>query len=291
MKSFTRFLAVSSALLVVGCGSVPTAGMGVKTDGQLDAKASATLRQGFEDIHKAIFDALDRNKDGSIDEYEAGPYFNLRSEFPKADRGKAGMINYNEFMHYATKGGFLSPNDTPERFLDRMRGFLDGAFKSFDSLPKRGWFDKGDGFLSSKELTAKTVKAAGLGFSYPRLHIDVRINSFKRADFKAADKTGDGKLSQGEFEDLYIQTVVAAIGKLGGKPPSNGGGAPPADPGTPPANPGNPPADPGNPGGGAPPADPGTPGNGGTPASKIGPDGKRVVVIDNDAWTPWEDLL
>ncbi len=283
MKSFTRFLAASSALLMVGCGAVPATGLKATAEGQVNAQASQTLRQGFEDVHKAIFDALDRNKDGSVDEYEAGPYFNLRTEFPKADRGKAGMINYNEFMHYATKGGFLASNDSPEKFLERMRGFLDGAFKSFDALPKRGWFDHGDGFLSSKELTSKAVKGAGLGFSYPRLHIDVKVTAFKRADFKAADKTGDGKLSQGEFEDLYIQTVVAAISKLGGKPPAGGGGTPPADPGTPPADPGTPPADPGTP--------PANPGNGGTPASKIGTDGKPIISIDNGVWAPWEDLL
>jgi hypothetical protein len=226
---------------------------------------------------------VDRNKDGSIDEYEAGPYFNLRTEFPKADRGKAGAINYNEFMAYATKGGFLAGNDSPDRFLDRMRSFLDGAFKSFDALPKRGWFDHGDGFLSSKELTAKTVKGAGLGFSYPKLHLDVKIKGFKRDAFKGADKTGDGKLSQGEFEDLYIQSVVTLIGKMAGKPGNGGGGAPPADPGTPPADPGQPPSNPGTP-----------PGNGGAPtipASKIGPDGKHVVIIDSETWDAWEDLL
>ncbi|MBM3266462.1 MAG: hypothetical protein FJZ01_02335 [Candidatus Sericytochromatia bacterium] len=288
MKSpFTRFLAAASAtMVVVGCGTSPVTGLSATTGTQLNSKSSAALRQGFEDIHKAIFDMVDRNKDGSIDEYEAGPYFNLRSEFPKADRGKAGAINYNEFMAYATKGGFLAGNDSPDKFLDRMRGFLDGAFKSFDSLPKRGWFDKGDGFLQAKELTQKNVKAAGLGFMYPKLHLDVKISGFKRDAFKAADKTGDGKLSQGEFEDLYIQTVVALIGKLGGKP-GGGGGAPPADPGTPPSDPGAPPSNPPS----NPPANP--PGNGGgaTPATRIGPDGKHVIVIDSDSWDAWEDLL
>ncbi|MBM3274290.1 MAG: EF-hand domain-containing protein, partial [Candidatus Sericytochromatia bacterium] len=109
MKSrFTLFLSAASALAVVGCGTAPVAGIKAQADSQLSAKASQTLRQGFDDVHKAIFDAVDRNKDGNIDEYEAGPYFNLRTEFPKADRTKAGVINYNEFMAYATKGGFLS---------------------------------------------------------------------------------------------------------------------------------------------------------------------------------------
>lgn len=268
MTSFkTRLLVAASALMVAGCGTSPsTTGLEAASKGTVNAQASATLRQGFEDIHKAIFDMADRNKDGSVDEYEAGPYFNLRTEFPKADKGKAGMINYNEFMAYSTKGGFLSANDSPDKFLDRTRSFLQSAFGSLDKLPSRGWFDHGDGFLSSKEVTKKEVTKLGLGFSYPKLHLDIKMKSFLRADFKEADKTGDNKLSQGEFEDLYVKTVVTAITKLGGKPS------------TPPAPP-NPPAPPATDS-----VNPGT-------SSRLGADGRPVMVIDTDAWQPWEDQL
>jgi hypothetical protein len=270
-----RSAALTGALVattgLLGCGTTPNAAVTATTSNGVSAQSSAVLRQGFEDVHKAIFGVIDSNTDGNIDEYEAGPFFNLRTEFPRADKSKAGIINYNEFMSYATKGGFLGSADTPERFLDRERRNLDRAFKALDVAPKKGWFEYGDGYLSSTEVSRKAVTKLGLAYSYPKLHLEVRVKGFRRADFLGADKTGDKRLSQGEFEDLYIKAVVDLIGKLAKKP----GGSPaplPSDPGTAPADPGAgaPPAQP------APPAAPPTPG---------------IKVVDSDSWAIWSDLL
>ncbi|MEB3299680.1 MAG: hypothetical protein VKO21_09370 [Candidatus Sericytochromatia bacterium] len=265
-----RSAALTGALVattgLLGCGTTPNAAVSANAGGTVSAQSSAVLRQGFEDVHKAIFGVMDSNADGNIDEYEAGPFFNLRTEFPRADKSKAGIINYNEFMTYATKGGFLGINDTPERFLERERRNLDRAFRVLDVAPKKGWFEYGDGYLSSSEVARKAVTNLGLSYSYPKLHVEVRVKGFRRADFQAADKTGDRRLSQGEFEDLYIKSVIDLIGKLAKRP---GGGTPapapmPGDPGTAPADPGAPPAMPPMP---------------------------SLKVVDSDAWAIWGDLL
>ncbi len=240
-----------AATMLAGCGVGGTSvGLqGTQQAAGFDAAASKTLRQGFKDVHTAIFSLIDSNGDNYIDEYEAGPHFNLTRDFPKADKGKNGKgngkISKSEFLKYATSGGFLMGSDNPTKFLDRMRGFLATAFNRLDQK-EGGYFSKGDGYLTSKELSNKALKSLGLGFAYEKLHVQVRINEVEDADYAAADITGDGKLSQGEWEDLYMKLVVRAIN------PNTGGGMPPSDPTPAPADPVVP-ADP------AAPADPSTP--------------------------------
>ena len=245
----TLIAATLAATMLAGCGvGGTTIGLQGTQAAGFDAAASKTLRQGFKDLHTAIFTRIDTNGDNFIDEYEAGPFFSLTREFPKADKGKNGKgngkISRTEFMKYATAGGFLTSSDNPDRFLARMRTFLATAFNRLDQK-EGGFFGKGDGYLTSQELSSKALRSLGLGFAYEKLHVTVRIDEVDSEDFAAADVTGDGKLSQGEWEDLYMKLVVRAIN------PNTGGGTPPApvdpgtpsDPGTAPTDPGTPPAD------------------------------------------------
>jgi hypothetical protein len=191
------------ALLLVACGTTPaTTGLSTGSSTGFDALATQTLREGFTNIHMAIFTKIDANGDGYIDEYEAGPYFDLVHEFPAASHHH-DRISKAEFMAYATQGGFLTPRDTPSRFVDRMRSFLATTFDRLDQKRTR--------LLTPDELSDKALVKLGLGFAYPRLHVSVSIDTLDPADIKAADHTGDGLLSQAEFEDLYINEVVKAI--------------------------------------------------------------------------------
>jgi len=241
-QSRTRSLLLATTLaatMLAGCGvGGTTVGLqGTQTAG-FDAAASATLRKGFKEVHTAIFTKIDSNGDNFIDEYEAGPFFSLTREFPKADKGKSGKgngkISRTEFLRYATSGGFLLGNDNPDKFLSRMRGFLATAFTRLDKK-EGGFFGSGDRYLTQEELSSQALRSLGLGFAYEKLHIRVRIDEVTSDDFMAADVTGDGKISQGEWEDLYMKLVVRAINPNAGGSPAP---MPPADPGMPPADPG-----------------------------------------------------
>lgn len=236
--------ATLSASLLAGCGmGGATVGLQGSQVASFDTLASATLRKGFKEVHMAIFSRIDTNGDNFIDEYEAGPFFDLIREFPKADRGKNGRgngkISRTEFMRYATNGGFLVGKDNPERFLTRMRSFLATAFNRLDQK-EGGFFGRGDGYLTQQELSSQALRSLGLGFAYEKLHVRVRIDEVTPDDFMAADVTGDGRLSQGEWEDLYMKLVVRAI-----NPNAGGAPMPPADPGFPDDPIGDPGADPG----------------------------------------------
>lgn len=244
-KALSTLLAVSAALtLLAGCGMTPgtSAGMSSTEAVGFDALASKTLKEGFKQVHESIFALIDTNGDKSIDEYEAGPYFNLTKEFPKADKTKSGKtgngkISRAEFLKYATAGGFLTGKDTPTAFLNRMRSFLATAFNRLDQkVPGSGLFGKGDSYLTTDELSDTALAKLGLGFAYDKIHVRVTLSTFDPADVTAADKTGDGKLSQAEFEDLYMSSVVKAINPNyvpGGNQPAPA----PVDPAPAPADP------------------------------------------------------
>lgn len=212
----TLIVTLATSTMLAGCGMNLQTGASISSTAEsvgFDALASVTLRKSFKDLHTAIFQKIDTNGDKYIDEYEAGPYFDLVKEFPKA-AGKSGKtkISRTEFVNYATAGGFLSSKDTPQSFMDRMRSFLASAFSRLDKpVAGSGWFGKGDGYLSADELSDKALASLGLGFAYDKLHVKVLITTFDPGDVAAADKTGDGQLSQAEFEDLYMNTVIKLV--------------------------------------------------------------------------------
>ena len=234
-----QYLAVALLPLFVAtaCGSNPAvAPLATSTSNAgFDAAATRTLRDGFRNVHMAIFTKIDGNGDGYIDEYEAGPFFSLTREFPNADKSKTGKrgngkISKAEFIRYATVGGLLSGKDTPTAFADRMRAFLAQAFTRLDRPDGGKWFGKGDGYLSTEELSDSVVAKLGIGFAYDKIHVRVMLSGFGSDDVSSADKTGDGKLSQGEFEDLYMIAVAKAINPNFSPEPNPVPPAPPAPP-------------------------------------------------------------
>jgi len=209
-----KLAALAMVGMVAGCGGTQVAPVMGTPSVNVSSKSTTGLQAAWDQIHKQIFANVDANKDGKIDEYEAGNTIDLAA-FKKADLNYDGAVDYNEFMKFATKGGFLQGSDTPEKFVARLRADLGKTFKSLDSLPKRGWFDRGDGLLGADELTGKALKGAGLGFYYPNLKVSFAIGEVSDDQFKAADKTGDGKLGPAEFEDLYVALVLAGLAPAG----------------------------------------------------------------------------
>ena len=205
-------VALSAALtLLAGCGIASNEPIMTNNVAGFGALSTQGLTQGFQAIHDALFAKIDVNHDGYIDENEAGPYFNLQTEFPEAAHGQ-DRISKADFIAYATAGGFLRPQDTPAAFVQRMRNFLAQVFQRLDKpAPNSGFFAHGDGYLEPAELSNQAVAQLGLGFAYPRLHFQVAITSFDPTDIKAADVLGLGKLTQSEFEDLYMRAIVRAI--------------------------------------------------------------------------------
>ena len=255
MKAQYRFraLVVVAGIALAGCGSVgatlPDASMAVApqsfSSGDVTAMTTQGLMAGWDEIHKAIFNMIDIKHQGFIDQDEAGPYISLDA-FDAMDTAHEGKINYQQFMAYATQGGFLEPDDTPDRFMQRTRDYLNQAFNDLDVVPGTGFwglFPKpGDGYLSERQLSRKYVSALGMEFTYPRLNLQVQIKSFKEKDFKAADHLGIGKLTIGEFEDLYISTVtelISAIPTAGRHTHKNTPAPAPVASGSLPADPGN----------------------------------------------------
>lgn len=198
------------ASTLAGCGAkvvgLPTAAMAAGavpmfSDG-VETEATSTLMQGFNNIHKAIFAKLDKDKNNRIDEYEAGPNLSL-ADFQKADVNKDGALTYAEFKKYAITNLFFF-HDSPASFTSRFRSQLGDVFKRLDT--------DHNGVLVKNETSLRDLKKLKLTFEYPRLNIKVSINKIDANTFKNADKTGDGVLSQAEFEDLYINMVLIALG-------------------------------------------------------------------------------
>ncbi len=201
MKKLALIVAVGT---LAGCGLAPSTGMPTSnlSVSTVSAQSTQGLEAGWTSIHKAIFNKIDVNHDGYIDEYEAGPYISL-SDFQKADVNHDDRLDFNEFMMYATQGGFLQGNDTESSFVSRLRSQLGSIFNDLDT--------NHDGWLSSSELSSQALTREGLAFYYPNLHISLKLTSVTPAEFKAADHLGTGMLSQAEWEDLYVQMVCDAI--------------------------------------------------------------------------------
>ncbi|MEB3222026.1 MAG: hypothetical protein VKS61_08100 [Candidatus Sericytochromatia bacterium] len=246
---------VSLTLLLSGCGTAGVLGAATRTPGTaFDAEATKSLTKGLSRVHEALFARLDKDSNRAIDEYEAGPTMSM-DDFRKADKNRNNKLTFTEFKTYAITNMFFF-RDTPAAFANRLRSGLSRAFSRLDVSPR-------DGLLVKNETSNRDMARLGLTFEYPRLGVTVKLTKVSAEAFGAADKTGDGKLGQAEFEDLYIELVVEA---LGGTP---GGGTPPAPPAPPaPEDPAAPPAPPAEDPAGAPPAPPAQPAPPSTPGRR-----------------------
>ncbi|MBM3269002.1 MAG: hypothetical protein FJZ01_15290 [Candidatus Sericytochromatia bacterium] len=203
---------LAAITLLAGCGvgvaDNQAAVRPASTTNVLEARSTQGLLAGFDRIHKAIFERLDANKDGGIDEYEAAPAFDL-DRFAKADLNLTGKVEYRELVMYATDNGWkgwipgYGKYDTAEKFASRFRRYLADRFDRLDA--------NRDGALKNYELSNRDLQRIDLGLSYSELGVTARVAAVGDDEFKGADKTGDGKLSPGEFEDLFIDLAVKAI--------------------------------------------------------------------------------
>ncbi|HBN08296.1 MAG TPA: hypothetical protein DD435_06525 [Cyanobacteria bacterium UBA8530] len=207
---FKRTLSLGLVCLaIVGCGTAansPSLKTGLNGTTTLEADATNTLKKGFKALHKAIFAKIDANHDRFIDEYEAGANISLK-DMANMDKNHDGKISYTTFIEYATKTTFLGYipwfPDTDLKFMKRIREDLQWVFRKMDT--------NGSWLLEPAELSTAAQKRIALGFSYDNLRLKLNWDAFTPDEMKTADKTGDGNLSQAEFEDLYLNKVISLL--------------------------------------------------------------------------------
>jgi hypothetical protein len=86
------------------------------------------------------------------------------------------------------------------------------------------------------ELSDKALAKVGIHLRVDGLRLRALLNELDDNLFETADKTGDGQLSQAEFEDYCINAFIKGINPnytYGTTPPPPAEPADPADPGTP----------------------------------------------------------
>lgn len=196
-----KLAALISIGVLAGCGGQQIAPISLNVT-SLAAQSTSGLRAAWDGIHKAVFTRTDSNKDGNIDEYEAGNTISL-NDYAKADLNLDGNIQYTEFMKYATKGGFLQKDDSLDAFVDRMRKDLGKINGRLDA--------NRDGLLDKTEVSTKALTKVGFAFYYDSLKIKLALANVTDEQFDAADKTKDAKLGPAEFEDLYVTLVLAGL--------------------------------------------------------------------------------
>ena len=201
---FTTLLAASAAVaMLAGCGQTAVNGAQVRAAAAAEAQATKTLKDGFKHVYGAAFSKCDANGDGNIDEYEAGPFIDLR-DFARADENKNGKLTNKEFMGWANRGWIfgLFAQDAQGFFTSTRRSLL----KSFSRLDA----DK-NMMLSPAELNDGALSGANLSLTLGGLKTKVSMTTTSEEAFAAADKTKDGALSQGEFEDFVLDGWVKLI--------------------------------------------------------------------------------
>ncbi|HEY9721508.1 MAG TPA: EF-hand domain-containing protein [Oscillatoriaceae cyanobacterium] len=221
MKKLTLTMAAAAMMtaMLAGCG---TSGMMVPYQSglmaaPLQAESTTALEQGFLDIYMAEFNKLDANSDNYVDEYEAGPAVDL-NDFQKADANRDHRLSRTEFMRYADQSGlfgFLHQNKN--QFMQATRNALYGAFQKLDKNHDR--------LIEENEMSDSAMKKVGIYLAIPSLHVKVVLDTEDTMIFSNADKTGDSKLSQAEFEDYCMDAFLKGI-----NPSYNPNPAPPAPP-------------------------------------------------------------
>ncbi|MEB3330759.1 MAG: hypothetical protein VKQ33_16155 [Candidatus Sericytochromatia bacterium] len=189
-------------LLVAGCG-VPAPASSLRPGGAVEARTLAGLEDGFNLIYGAAFARADANGDLLVDEFEAGPFIDVR-DFRRADGDRNGKLTEQEFRSWATRGwlfGLLGQDQ--KAFVRQQRRALLAAFGHLDA-------DR-SGLLSPAELADAAVGAAKIRLTLPGIKTSVQLEGISEAAFKEADRTGDAHLSQGEFEDLVITAWARLI--------------------------------------------------------------------------------
>lgn len=199
----TTVAAAAAVAMLAGCGATALPGTQVRAQMAAEAQATKTLKDGFKHVYAAAFAKCDANADGAIDEYEAGPFLDLR-DFARADENKNGKLTNKEFLGWANRGWIfgLFAQDADGFFKSQRRSMLK-AFGKLDADKNR--------LLSATELNDGALTSAKLTLSLGGLKTKVALTTATEEAFAAADKTGDGALSQGEFEDFVLNGYVSQI--------------------------------------------------------------------------------
>jgi hypothetical protein len=190
------------ASVLAGCGAAAP-GARVRSANTVAARTVAGLEEGFNVIYGAAFSRADANGDLAVDEFEAGPFIDVR-DFRQADDDGNGKLTDKEFRGWATRGwlfGFFGQDQ--KAFVRQQRRALLAAFAQLDA-------DR-NGLLAPSELTDSAVQAAKIRLTLKGIKTAVQVEAVSEADFKRADRTGDAHLSQGEFEDHVIEAWARLI--------------------------------------------------------------------------------
>lgn len=209
MKSILNHTATALILAsLAGCGTTGTQAPAVRT-AVVSAKATGVLKAAFPRIHKAIFTAIDVDGNGWLEAAEATKHMSAR-DFAKADKakgwGSGGRLSRAEFVEWATST-ILWFNDSPADFAKRFRKDLGHVFNRLD--------ENRDGLLGKRELSIRDLAKHKLAFEYEKLNVRKAIEKVPADKVAAADLTGDGSLSPAEFEGLYVEMVIEALGGEG----------------------------------------------------------------------------
>lgn len=215
MKAFSH-LAASALILatLAGCGTQGALTAAPQATETFKIESTSGLKGAFTRIHKAIFTHMDADKNGWLDEVEVGGRMTLK-EFEKADKSQgwqsAGRLSRTEFVNWSTST-FLWFKDDAKSFTARFRKDLGTVFNRLD--------EDDDRLLEKNELSLRDLAKLKLNFSYDKLRVSVPIKKVPVDRFAGSDKTGDGKLSQAEFEDMYLEMVIEALGGDGSAQPA-----------------------------------------------------------------------
>lgn len=197
--------ALAAAVALTGCShAVPVVVSPLAASAPLDAQATDTLMKGYTAIYTAIFTRLDASQDNRLDEYEASAAIDV-ADFGKADKNKDGKLTKAEFMSYATGGtgvfGFM--HQSKDAFLKQSR---DALLKAFTKLDKNK-----DRYLDNSELSDDALQKVDVYLRIDPLHVNVHIQELDDDLMEKADHTGDGKLTQAEWEDYCLSAFTKMV--------------------------------------------------------------------------------
>jgi hypothetical protein len=199
-------LAAIMAATLSACGQQHTAIVAapIGVPSQLTAKATQTLLLGHRQIYMALFQKLDANEDGYLDEYEASAAIDVK-DFAKADNAKTGRLSKRQFMAYADGSsgilGFL--HQTRTSFAGQAR---EAMLKAFTRLDKNK-----DRYLQQSELTEDALHKVDVNLRIDALHVNIHLDAIDDDVFSQANHTETGKLTQAEWEDYCILAFIKAV--------------------------------------------------------------------------------
>lgn len=191
------------SLALTGCGTAGTTLSQPRALQGFSAKSATGLLEGFNQVYRAAFLKADANRDQQVDEFEAGPFIDVR-DFRRADSDRNGKLSEKEFLMWGTRGGLFGLfRQDAKSFARTYRNALLKAFRRLDT-------DRNQ-LLTPAELNDGALEGAQIALHLKGIRTSVRITTVDDLAFRSADKTNDGFLSQGEFEDFAIAAWVELI--------------------------------------------------------------------------------